>query len=191
MINIDKTLSVEEKAIAKSLVGRTIASIDAALAAPPNIAWNTVRLHTDAGSVDVSCLLQALPVNGQGDDEELGVISVSKAPDVPLEVPTISADTQTAQLGLRVTGVELVDDALTVLEDGTPTYRRATTKAIVLRTDGDSIALDRQAWFDEMLAVNVSTDDKDLVFDEWADFEDDEEEEPGVHYEFSNRWERL
>lgn len=191
MINVDKTLSPEERATLKSLVGRTVRSIDAALAAPPNIAWNTVRLHTDAGSVDVSCLLQTLPVNGQGDEEEFGVVSVAEAADTPLEVPTISADTQTAQLGFEVTGIDIVNDSLSVYVDGAPTYRRTTTKTIVLRTEGDSLAFDRQAWFDEMLAVNFGKDDEDLVFDEWADFEDDETEEPGVHYEFSMAWESL
>lgn len=191
MIEVDKTLSEKERRILQSMVGKTITSIDAALAAPPNIAWNTVRLHTDGGTIDVSCQLQTLPVNAEEDVEEFGIVSISAAPNEPLEVPTISADTQAAQLKLEITDVQLVNDALEVSENGALTYRRTTTKAVVFRCGRTSLALDRQAWFDEMLAVNESTDDTGLVFDGWADFEDDEEEEPGVHYGFSTTWESL
>ena len=67
MVTAIKTLSDTEKDILASLVGSRLVRVEAALAAPPDGAWNTVRLRTDRGSVDVSCLLETLPLNDVGD----------------------------------------------------------------------------------------------------------------------------
>ena len=191
MVTVTRTLSETEKGILASLVGSRLVSAEAALAAPPDGAWNTVRLRTDRGSVDVSCLLETLPLNDVGDEEEFGVLSVAPAGEGHLEVPGVSADVCELPLSGAVTGVEVRGGRLDLYERGELVYSRETSKAVVLLTDLGALCLDRQAWFEEMLTVSGGPDPDALVCDEWAGWEDDEEEEPGIHYEFSKTAERL
>ena len=191
MVTVTKTLSDTEKDILASLVGSRLVSAEAALAAPPDGAWNTVRLRTDRGSVDVSCLLETLPLNDVGDEEEFGVLSVAPAGEGHLEVPGVSADVCELPLSGTVTGVEVRGDRLDLYERGELVYSRETSKAVVLLTDLGTLCLDCQAWFEEMLTISSGPDPDALVCDEWAGWEDDEEEEPGIHYEFSKTAERL
>lgn len=191
MVAVNRTLLQAEKETLKTLVGARLACIEAALAAPPDVAWNTVRLRTDRGCVDVSCLLESLPVNDEGDKEEFGVLGVRAAGEGRLEVPGISADVIEMPLEGVISGVEVRGDRLDVFEQGEQIYRRQTSKAIVLLVEGGAICLDRQVWFEEALTITSGPDADKLVYDEWADWEDDEEEEPGIHYEFSTTVERL
>ena len=191
MVTAIKTLSDTEKDILASLVGSRLVRVEAALAAPPDGAWNTVRLRTDRGSVDVSCLLETLPLNDVGDEEEFGVLSVAPAGEGRLEVPGVSADVCELPLSGAVTGVEVRGDRLDLYERGELVYSRETSKAVVLLTDLGAFCLDRQVWFEEMLTISSGPGPDALVCDEWDGWEDDEEEEPGVHYEFSKTAERL
>lgn len=189
MIEVNKTLNEDEKDILRSLVGSTILTLEAALAAPPEIAWNTVRVHADSGSIDVSCLLESMPVGLEGDEDEHGIVSIARASAERLEVPGISADTSSYEVNKLVTGTGVVNDRMEVYENGELGYRSVTTKAIALFTEAGTLVFDRQAWFDETLAIGWGEDPKKLVFDEWAGWEDDEEEEPGIHYDTS--WELV
>lgn len=191
MVTVTKTLSQKEKDLLGSLVGARLVCAETALAAPPDGAWNTVRLRTDRGSVDVSCLLESLPVNDEGDEEEFGVLSVSPAGEDRLQVPGISTDVCELPLSGTVIGVEVHGDKLDLYERGGLIYTRETSKAIVLLTDLSAICLDRQAWFEEMLTISSGPDSAALVHNEWVGWEDDEEEEPGIHYAFSTTVERL
>lgn len=191
MVTVTRTLSSAEKSLLASLVGARLLCVEAALAAPPDCAWNTVRLRTDRGCIDVSCLLEALPVNDEGDEEEFGVLSVTPACDGRLVVPGISADVCELSLSGTVTDVEVYGDRLDLYEHGELIYSRQASKAIVLLTDLGAVCLDRQVWFEEMLTISNGSDPAALIHDEWADWEDDEEEEPGVHYDFSTTVERL
>ena len=191
MVVVKRTLSQAEKETLRTLVGARLACIEAALAAPPNVAWNTVRLRTDRGCVDVSCLLESLPVNDEDDEEEFGVLSVDVADEGRLEVPGISADVTEMAFGGVISGIEVRGDRLDLYEQGEQIYRRETSKAIVLLVEGGAICLDRQVWFEEALTISAGPDADELVYDEWAEWEDDEEEEPGIHYEFSTSTERL
>ena len=191
MVTAIKTLSDTEKDILASLVGSRLVRVEAALAAPPDGAWNTVRLRTDRGSVDVSCLLETLPLNDVGDEEEFGVLSVAPAGEGRLEVPGVSADVCELPLSGAVTGVEVRGDRLDLYERGELVYSRETSKAVVLLTDLGAFCLDRQVWFEEMLTISSGPGPDALVCDEWDGWEDDEEEEPGIHYEFSKTAERL
>lgn len=189
MIEVNKTLNEDEKDILCSLVGSTILTFEAALAAPPEIAWNMVRVHTDSGSIDVSCLLESMPVSLEGDEDEHGIVSIARASAERLEVPGISADTSSYEVNKLLTAAGVVNDRTEIYENGELGYRSVTTKAIVLFTEAGTLVFDRQAWFDETLAIGWGEDPKKLVFDEWAGWEDDEEEEPGIHYDTS--WELV
>jgi hypothetical protein len=145
MVSVAKTLSQEEKDILASLVGSRLVRAEAALAAPPDGAWNTMRLRTDRGSVDVSCLLETLPLNDVGDEEEFGVLCVARAGEGRLEVPGVSADVCELPLSGTVTGVEVRGDRLDLYERGELIYSRETSKAVVLLTDLGAVCLDRQA----------------------------------------------
>lgn len=62
MVTVTKTLSQTEKDLLASLVGPRLVCAGAALAAPPDGAWSTVRLRTDRGGVDVSCVFRQVKV---------------------------------------------------------------------------------------------------------------------------------
>ncbi len=189
MIEVNKTINEDEKDILRSLVGSTIQTLEAALAAPPEIAWNTVRVHADSGSIDINCLLESMPVGLDGSEDEHGVVSIVRASDERLEVTGISADTSSYEINKLVTAAGVVNDCMEVYENGELGYRSVTTKAIVLFTKAGALVFDRQAWFDETLAIGWGVNPNKLVFDEWAGWEDDEEEEPGIHYDTS--WELV
>ena len=191
MIEVDRTLSGGERALLVGFKGAEIISIEMALAAPPEVAWNTVRLHTDKGSFDVNCLLELAPVNDEGEDDDLGVVSVDLAPASQLEVPSIATDVIRLEIGRKIIEVEIVDDNQRIYENERLFYSRKTTKAIIFYTDEDCLVLDRHNWFDEMMFVTQGPDAESLLEDEWADWEDIEEEEPGIHYEFTMSRETL
>lgn len=191
MIEVSRILSDNERSLLTSLLDSRLDTIDAALAAPPDTAWHVVRLHTSKGAIDITCLPETLPINDEGDSEEFGVIGVSQVPDVPLKVPDISCDTTVFHIGRTITGAIIAGDRLRLYERGIEVYERTTSKAIVIETDGDAIAIDRQAWFEEMLTISQGPDSDALITDEWAEWTDDEEEDPGIHYAFSSMFERL
>ena len=47
--------------------------------------------------------------------------------------------------------------------------------------------LDKETWFSEMIAVKIGEDPLALAYDGAADWEDDPDEDPSTHYEFSSR----
>lgn len=185
MVEVDKQISSEEESLLKTMVGTTLLYLEAKIVAPPDMAWNVVRLHTTGGALDVRCLLRNLPINDEGDEEEFGLISVAESEGGALSIPGVSADVFRIDVGKIVTGIEVVNDRMGLFESGEEIYRRTTTKAIVVHVGEEVVCLDRPVWFDEMLSIGRGPSLKGLITDEWADWEDDEEEEPGIHYEFS------
>ena len=185
MITLCKTLDDHQIELLRGLIGSQLKSYDAALAAPPDIAWNSVRLHTSAACVDINCLLANVAIDGYGNKDEHGIISIASGQDETLDVPEVSCDTSIFRVDKPITGISLVTETLSVFNHGSSFYQATTTKSVIIHLPDDIIVLDRQAWFDESLAIGRGTNFDELIFDEWADWEDDEEEEPGVHYESS------
>ena len=89
MINEDKRISAQEHGLLKELIGQKIIKIEAAIASPPNVAWNTIRIHAENTSIDVSCFLIELAINEEDDVDGFGVVSIQRAPESKLAADTI------------------------------------------------------------------------------------------------------
>lgn len=186
MLDVNKAIDHAGQELLRSAIGSVITSLDAVIVARDNVAWNTVRVNTTAGSFDVSNLVEDLPVNGDGDVEGFGVLSLAEAATPTLEVDGVDRDVTTCPIGEAAAGVTLVNGRVTTFDEGTALVRRAYTQAIAFELQsGDLLVLDKGAWFGEMISIAMGTTLGDLVYDDSADWEDDPEE-PSVHF----AWER-
>lgn len=185
MLDVNRTIDPGQELL-RSAIGSVITSLDVVIVARDNVAWNTVRVNTTAGSFDVSNLVEELSVNGGGDVEGFGVLSVAEAATPTLEVDGVDRDASSRPVGEGVAGVTLVNGRVTTFDEGTAVVRRAYTQAIAFELQsGDLLVLDKGAWFGETVSVAMGTALGDLVYDDSADWEDDPEE-PSIHF----AWER-
>lgn len=104
MLDVNRTIHPAGQELPRSAIGSIITSHDAVIVARENVAWNTVRVNTTAGSLDVSNLVEDLPVNGEGDDEGFGVLSVTEAATPTLGVDGVDRDVSTCPVGEAVAG---------------------------------------------------------------------------------------
>lgn len=186
MIEIDKRLQPTELELLRELIGATIVSMDAVLVDNDNSAWNTVRIHAKKGSVDISNLLEELPLNDEGDTDEYAVMSVAAAPDENLVVDAITADTSACIVNQVVSGVLLAEGRVKTFYKGKELTDRTYTQAVILRLSDDSyLVFDKEAWFEEIITIKRGESLIELLYDESPDWEDDFEEKPDTHYELT------
>ena len=88
-----------------------------------------------------------------------------------LEVDGVDRDVTTCPIGEAVVGVTLVNGLVTTFDEGTAVVRRAYTQAIAFELQsGDLLALDKGAWFGEMISIAMGTTLGDLVYDDSANW---------------------
>ena len=184
MISVDKRIGAEEVVLLKGLIGKELREVEAAIAAPPNVAWNTVRLHADAYFLDINCFLDNVAINDEGDADEFGVISVISATNDNLKVKTISSDTEELIINKQVTRIEVFETKIISKYGKVPFCEKQFTKAIVFYFEDECMVIDKLAWFDEMLRVSFGSSPEKLLYDESLDWESDIEED-GVAFEYS------
>ena len=184
MISVDKRIGAEEVALLKGLIGKELREVEAAIAAPPNVAWNTVRLHADACSLDINCFLNNVAINDEGDADEFGVISVISATNDNLKVKTISSVTEKLTINKQVTEIEVFETKIISKYGKVPFCEKQFTKAIVFYFKDECMVIDKLAWFDEMLRVIFGSRPEKLLYDESLDWESDIEEDD-VTFEYS------
>lgn len=186
MFEIDKRLQPTELELLQELVGSTIVRMDAVLVDNDNSAWNTVRIHTKRGAVDISNLLEELPLNDEGDTEEYAVMSVAAAPDKILVVDAITADTSVCFVNQVVSGVLLAEGRVKTFYKGELLTDRTYTQAVILRLSDDSyLVFDKEVWFEEIITIKQGENLAELLYDESPDWEDDLEEKPDTHFELT------
>lgn len=185
MSSTDKSFTVDELAILRDVCGRTLESIDAVIVARCDLSWNTVRLHLDGLDVDINNHLGEIEVDELGSLEEFGLMSVNRASGATLEIPEVSAATTTMEIGKVIIGVRVISNVIVVHGDGAPVATITYPQAIILEHTDGVIVLDKECWFSEMLAVKQGENAGALVYDESINWEDNPEEDPTTHYEFS------
>ena len=191
MTSTDKGLSPEERSILRDMVGRELLTVDAVIVARGDLSWNTVRLHLDGAAVDVDNRLADIVVDELGTIEEFGLLSVRRSSLETLALPDVGADTTTRPVGRVVTGVSVLADEVTIHGGGTPVASLSYPQAILVGLGDERLVLDKETWFSEMIAVKAGPDPLALAYDGAADWEDDPDEDPTTHYEFSSHVEEL
>lgn len=183
MIKEDKRISNAEKELLKSFIDKNLVKIQSAVASPPDVAWNTVRLHFDDGNtMDVSCNLDEVAINDEGDYDDFGVISITKAPSAELSVPSISSPTEELAVNKTVQKIRIFESKTTALSQGVSFCERLFTKAIAFYFEEGCMTVDKLAWFDEMLRVRFGNDPNTMLYDESQDWMNDDCE---VTFEYS------
>lgn len=123
MEHTDRRFSPEEEELLKQAKGARLIAMDAALAAPPDNAWNTVRLHFDGFDIDLSNHLHSIVSDEKGSLEEFGLLSVAEADPETLDIPEAGADTTVFPAGDTVRGITVANDIIGVFGDGVPVAR--------------------------------------------------------------------
>ena len=182
MEHSDKRLTQAERALLKRAKGTMLLSIDAVLAAPPDNAWNTVRLHFEGFDIDVSNRLNGIVVDEFGTLEEFGLLSVEESSREVLDIPEVGADTTVLQVGETVKGVSVVNDIADIYGDGALVARLEYPQAIAFRTAGGVIMLDKEVWFSEMIVIKRGDDIGGLPYDDFANREVDPEADPPTNF---------
>ena len=184
---VDKGFSADEKLILKDMVGRELISVDTVIVARGDLSWNTVRLHLDGAAVDVDNFLGDVEVDELGTIEEFGLLSVRRSSPEKLSLPDVGTDTTVGGIGRAVTGVFVIVNDVGVYGEGALVASLSYPQAIAIELDGKYLVLDKETWFSEMIAVKIGEDPLALAYDGAADWEDDPDEDPSTHYEFSSR----
>lgn len=184
---VDKGFSADEKLILKDMVGRELISVDTVIVARGDLSWNTVRLHLDGADVDVDNFLGDVEVDELGTIEEFGLLSVRRSSPEKLSLPDVGTDTTVGGIDRAVTGVFVIVNDVGVYGEGALVASLSYPQAIAIELDGKYLVLDKETWFSEMIAVKIGEDPLALAYDGAADWEDDPDEDPSTHYEFSSR----
>ena len=186
MEDTNKTFSPRELELLASFKGAVLETIDACIVARGDMAWNTVRLHSDAGCVDVNNRLGEVTVDELGTVDEFGLMSVSEAEGNILDVPEASPETTVIPVGKRVAGVSVVNSRIDVHGNGELVARITYPQAILLDLGDEWLVLDKETWFDETIAIKAGANPVELVYDDSVNWADDPEEDPTTHYEVSS-----
>ena len=190
MQRIHKVLSDVQQKLLASYIGANLLGYEAVFAGP-NLAWNTVRVHTSRGSFDIHCFLEALPVNDDGDTDEFGILSVCESDDSLLEVDDISADTTSLEIGKEIVDVGIVTNTLDSFYDNEQLVHRENVQAVFFELDdGSFMVLDREVWFEETLTIKQGHNLESLIYDDSESWENDLDD-PETRFEYSSRIERL
>ena len=186
MSGVNKTIDSEGIEALRGIIGKRIDSIDAYIVARDNVAWKAVRINCDGHALDVMNGLEYLPINDEGDTEEMGILRVAPGDTETLVVDDVDTDASTCEIGATVMGVTLVNGRVVTKDCGRVIADRSYTQAIAFGlSSGESLVLDKEAWFSEMISVGMG-DPEDLVYDDAIDWEDDPED-PDVHFSWSRQ----
>ena len=64
MVKEDRRIKTNEVKLIKGLIGKKLVKAEGAIASPPNVAWNTIRLHANNNySLDINCYLEKVKIN--------------------------------------------------------------------------------------------------------------------------------
>lgn len=191
MEHTDRRFTTEEEGLLKQAKGARLIAMDAVLAAPPDNAWNTVRLHFDGFDININNHLRSIVFDEMGSLEEFGLLPVSEAVPETLDIPEVGADTTVFPVGETVKGVTVVNDIIDVFGGGVPVARVEYPQAIAFAFDSCAIVLDKEEWFSEMIVIKRGGDLEEALYDESVNWEDDPEEDPTTHYEFHTEVQEL
>ena len=180
----DKKFTLAERNLLNRSKNSKLIAIDAVLVAPPDTSWNTVRLHFENFSIDVSNRLSNIVVDEMGSLEEFGLLSISEASNETLSIPEVGTDTTVFRIGETVDGLFVVNDIVDIFGNGNLVAKLEYPQAIALSLGETIIVLDKEVWFSEMIAVKQGDDTKQLLYDESVNWEDNPEEDPSTHFEF-------
>ena len=187
---VNTALSDESAALLMQSIGSRIVSLDAAIVASDNIAWNVVRITFDSFALDVRCDLEDRTISEDSETEEYGVLSVLLASDEPLVVNGTSARTLTCPVEAVVKDVLVLDGRVDAFWDGEQVNSRVFTQAIGFKLgEYDWLVLDKETWFGDMIAINRGERLDELVRDSSIDWEKDPET-PEQHFVYSAGWKR-
>lgn len=184
MIPENHMFSQAELDLLLSAKGKTLRTIDAAIVARDDFAWNTVRLHFDGLNLDVNNRLGEIDVDELGTLEEFGLLSISQGATERLALAEVSVGITVISVDSPVNEIEVVVDNAEVFGDGRRVASLAYPQAVIFHCADDVIVLDKEVWFSEMIAVKRGETDEGLVYDDGVNWEDDPED-PSTHYEFT------
>ncbi len=184
MEHVNKRLAEAEELLLQRAKGSKLLSMDAVLAAPPDNAWNTVRLHFEDFDIDINNYLHEIVVDEFGTLEEFGLLSVAEATAETLDIPEVGTNTTVFTVNERVVDLAIVNDIAEIYGNGTLVAKLEYPQAIALHTESGIIMFDKEVWFSEMVVIKRGEKLDELLYDESINWEDDPEEDPTTHFEF-------
>lgn len=191
MEHVNKRFSQVEKSLLKRMKGSQLLSIDAALAAPPDNSWNTVRLHFEDFDIDVNNYLNEIVVDEFGTLEEFGLLSVAETTEKTLDIPEVGTDTTVFEIMEKIGSVSVINDVAEIYGNEELVAKLEYPQAIALHTESGVIMLDKEVWFSEMIVIKHGESIDELLYDESVNWEDDPEEDPTTHFEFRTEIQSL
>ena len=176
MVKEDRRIKTNEVKLIKGLIGKKLVKAEGAIASPPNVAWNTIRLHTNNNySLDINCYLEKVKINEENDTDEFGVISVKSAKGNKLVVNSILSETEDFVVNKTIEKIEVLESKTVAFLQCIPFCEKLFTKALVFYFNDGCMVIDKLAWFDEMLRISFGESPKNLLYDESQDWESEED----------------
>lgn len=182
MMTTDKSLATSEVATLRSLIGQTIVAFEASPLSSGTY-YEKVKVDTDETSIMVSNSFDLVDVGyerGRG-EEEVGTMRVETCTG-PLVLEDVVSGPENAivPIGLKVTGVEVVNDTIEMLRDGETTNSFKFTQAVIFHMEKGDFVVERNVWFEVFVDAYITKDGRRSLRDTSADWGDDGSDYEGV-----------
>lgn len=186
MNNIDKSFSRREIQALIDLKGANLISIDRMLLADAGYSWDTVRLHSDCGHLDINNFINNISLESNDITDEFAFLSIKSATSEALALEDMPSEKSTnSPINKKINAIYIVHNHVSTYRNNVLVTDLLYPQAICFEFTSDVLVLDKETWFSEMIAVKRGLSLKQLIYDESQDWQDDPIEDPDTHYEFS------
>ena len=180
----NKRFTQAERELLKKTKGSKLISIEAVLAAPPNAAWNTVRLHFESFDIDITNSLSEIVIDEFETREEFGLLSLRTAKSEMLRIPEVGADTTIFHINEFIRSVSVINNVIKIFGNDLLVTKLDYPQAIAFTTDSGTIMLDKEQWFSEMIVIKRGLNASELLYDESVNWDNNSSEDPSTCYDF-------
>jgi len=169
---LSKTLSIEEMAVLRSEIGKTLVSFEGSPLGP-NDYYGAIRLNIQGVSIDISNFFEEADVSfekGMG-TEEVGTMHVRRS-DGPMSFGDLVSgpEPKVVDVGLIIQGIEVVNDNIEIRLDDRVTNSFAFTQALILHLETGGLVIDRNIWFEVILGACITGDVRKCLRDTEKDW---------------------
>ena len=155
---VKATFTDEMKKILSNMIGRQFVSYECEKDDGFSRAFGNIRINIDTFSIELINEEHTLPFFD--DTEDITCFACTKVDSEQSFEPAVVTETCVTEVGKVITGVELINDIISV---NNGEYEISFDAAIIIHMGNDVVMLARDTWFSEIITI-ADNDDYDQVF---------------------------
>ena len=176
----DFTFSKTQVKLLSYTIGSVLETIDCPITISDRLSWGKVRIHFSAGSLDVINRQEQVDFCN-GDFERYGTIAVVRGESAILRSDVTNHLSRTIEMHEKVVSIDYINETISEPANrNMPDYSVSWTQAIVFHLENSVVVVGKEAWFSEMVAVNIGKSEVGLLYDDSVNFDDDDATRPVI-----------